>query len=95
VAQALACQCGVDFVALTERTVNSEATALINERLANKHNCIPVRATAGTLELAMANPMDLVAIEDVERTTNRKVEVVVSTASAIKEAIAKFYWEPE
>nr|HPO14020.1 type II secretion system protein GspE [Candidatus Hydrogenedentota bacterium] len=65
------------------------------ERPANQHQCLPVRTTDEGLILAMVNPLDLLAIEDVERTTNRKVEIVVVTPSDIKEAIAKYYWEPE
>jgi hypothetical protein len=45
--------------------------------------------------LAVTNPMDLLAIEDVERFTNRKVDVVVATPPEITAAIARFYWEPE
>ncbi len=95
IAQALACQCNVKFVHLPEMTIAPAATALLTERLAHQHQCLPVRTTDEALVLAMVNPLDLLAIEDVERTTNRKVEVVVVTPSDIKEAIAKYYWEPE
>jgi len=94
VAQALACQCGADFVDLGGDMIDAGAAALINERLANQHVCIPVRVGEEKLVVAMANPMDLVAIEDVERATGRGVEVVVGTPTQIREAIAKFYWEP-
>ncbi len=95
IAQALACQCNVKFVHLADMNVAPTAAALITERLANQHQCLPVRTTDEGLILAMVNPLDLLAIEDVERTTNRKVEIVVVTPSDIKEAIAKYYWEPE
>jgi predicted nucleic acid-binding Zn-ribbon protein len=95
VSQAMACQCGVEFVRFKENTVDPEAAALISERLANQHVCIPVSATEDSLVLAIANPMDLVGIEDVERATNRKVAVLVGTAQEIKAAIGRYYWEPE
>jgi uncharacterized protein YhaN len=94
VSQALACQCSMDFIHLREDTVDAEAAALLNERLAQQHMCIPISATEDALVLAMANPMDLVAIEDIERATERQVKVVVSTQSAIKTALERFYWEP-
>lgn len=94
VAQALAYQCGASYVQLSEGSLDSAAAALISERLANQHVCIPMRATEESLTLAMANPLDLVAIEDVERSTGRKVEVMVSTGKQIRDAIGKFYWEP-
>ena len=95
VAQALACHSGVRFIRIEEDTVEPDAAALITERLAKQHTCVPIRASEGKLVVAMVNPMNLVAIEDVERATNRKAEVVVSTADDIQQAIERYYWEPE
>ena len=92
---ALACQSQVDFVALDENTIDPQAPALVSERLAQKHSCIPIQASVDTVVLAMSNPLDLVAIEDVERASNRKVEVVVATNSDIARALEQYYWEPE
>lgn len=95
IAQARASQCGVDYIRFSEDTVDPEAAALISSRLALQHNCIPVSAGERSMVLAIANPMDLLAIEDVERFTNRKVDVVVGTSVDIEQAIARYYWEPE
>ena len=93
VAQALAFQCGAEYKALDADAVDAAAVALINERLANQHVCIPLSASEDTVTLAIANPMDLVAIEDIERATGRKVDLVVSTATQIKAAIGRQTWE--
>jgi len=95
VAQALAYQCNVDFVRFADLNLNAESTALISERIANQHGCVPIDADDGSITLAMVNPLNLVAIEDIERITSRKVEVVVGAPREIQEAISKFYWEPE
>lgn len=95
VAQALACQCDAEFIHLGEDQVEADAASLINARLAQQHTCIPISASEERLRLALVNPMDLLAIEDVERSSGREVEVVVATATDIKAAIEKFYWEPE
>lgn len=95
VALVLAVQSKVDYVRLNELQVQPEAACLISERMAQQHGCIPVRATEESLSLAIANPMDLVAIEDVECATNRTVQILVATEQDIQEAIEKFYWEPE
>jgi len=95
VAQARASQCGVEFIRFDEHTVNPEAASLISERLANQHSCIPIAVSDRGMVLAVTNPMDLLAIEDVERFTNKKVEVVVGTAPEIENAISRYYWEPE
>lgn len=95
IAQARASQCGVEYIRIAEDTIDPEAAALINQRLAAQHNCIPVSATPNSMVLAVTNPMDLLAIEDVERFTNRKVDIVVGTVPDVAQAITRFYWEPE
>lgn len=95
VAQARASQCGVEFIRFDESTVDPEAAALITERLAVQHSCIPIAKTDRAMVLAVTNPMDLLAIEDVERFTNKKVDVVVGTVPEIASAISRYYWEPE
>lgn len=95
IAEALASQCNVEYVHLDDTTVSSEAALIIEERLAQQHTCIPIQVTGNTLVLALANPMDLLAIEDVERACGRNVDVVVSTETEIKDAIGRYYWEPE
>ena len=67
----------------------------MTERLARLHTCIPLSATEVGVRIAIANPLDLVAIEDIERATTRKVEVVVATPKAILPLIDHYYWEPE
>ncbi|MBI1321469.1 MAG: hypothetical protein GC168_21325 [Candidatus Hydrogenedens sp.] len=95
VAQALAYQCNVDFVRLSDFAMDSATSGLLSERLANQHSCIPLKSDDSSLTLAMVNPLDLVAIEDIERSTGRKVEVVVGTPREITDAITKYFWEPE
>ncbi|HQK77880.1 MAG TPA: type II secretion system protein GspE, partial [Candidatus Hydrogenedentes bacterium] len=55
------------------------------------HKCIPIRADEDTLTLAMANALDIVAIEDVERVSQRRVEPVVATLPRILELIEQVY----
>jgi chromosome segregation ATPase len=91
VSQALARQCDVEFVSLEEAEPAREATSLVNKRLAAQHRCVPLRLEGETLVLAMANPLDLIAIEDVELATRRSVRPVVATGSAIGKALSKAY----
>jgi chromosome segregation ATPase len=91
VGKALACQGDFDFIVLDERTVDPGAAELISERVASLHTCIPIRATEESLVLAMTNPFDLVAIEDIERACERHVEPVVAKPSEISAAIERCY----
>lgn len=91
VAQALARQRGLKFLKLEPGSIDHEAAHLISPRLAEMHMCIPVRVRGEELLVAMENPLDLIAIEDVERASERRVRPVVATISAIQAAIAKVY----
>jgi len=91
VGQAVACESNVPFVRLQDEPPDTEAVALLSGRLARLHTCIPVRTSGGALVLAMTNPLDLVAIEDIERTTSLTVDPVVAVASEIAQAIAEHY----
>lgn len=91
VAQALAHQRGLEYLRLGKNSIDKVAAHRINGRLAEKHICIPVRFEEGELVVAMENPLDLIAIEDVERTSNYRVKPAVATPTAILAAIHKIY----
>lgn len=91
VAQARACQAGVPFVRLEDEAPDPEAARLLSDRLAKLHTCVPLRTEGNKLILAMANALDLVAIEDIERTTNLTVAPVLATPSDITGAIERLY----
>ena len=91
IAQVLASQVQAPFVRLESGAVERGAHRMINERLASHHVCIPIRAGSEDLTLAMANPLDLIAIEDVELASGRRVIPVVATTTDIRSAIARYY----
>jgi type IV pilus assembly protein PilB len=59
--------------------------------LCQQHCLIPIDKIGKSLTLAMANPLNLKALEDVELVTNCMVQAFVSTASDIKTAIKRYY----
>lgn len=91
VAQVVARQRELEYLHLEAGTVDANAAHLIAGRLAEKHTCIPVRDDGADLVVAMENPLDLIAIEDIERATERHVQPAVATPTAIKAAIARVY----
>ncbi|MEA3365775.1 MAG: hypothetical protein U9Q79_09070 [Candidatus Hydrogenedentes bacterium] len=89
--QVLARQLRLPYLRLKEEVFDPAAVRLVSGRLAARHACIPVRATADTLALAMANPLDLIAIEDVERAASKRVQPLIARESEIMDAIARWY----
>lgn len=80
-------QLRVPFVNLKKEGVQPHAVALIPESIARKYGVIPVDTTDGTIVVAMEDPRDIQAIEDLAAVTRRRIEPVLSTAQDIQEMI--------
>lgn len=93
VVQALAAQTEIPFFRIKKNSIGHDALRLVSERLAEKHNCIPIRIEDGELVVAMENPMDLIAIEDLERISDLTVKPLMSTPTEIREAIELHFGE--
>lgn len=90
IAQTLAEQKGLDCVRLTAFPIDRRAVSEIPERLARKRLIIPIAYEGDSLVLAMADPLDVEAIDDVRLTTGRSVVPVVATPTQIQYAIEKY-----
>lgn len=91
--QFLAKTYGVPSMNLEAYDVKPEVIALVPREVAVRHLCLPVSRTGGTLIVAMVDPTNLVAIDDLKFLTNYQIEVVVASESAIRESISKYYQE--
>lgn len=88
VARILAAQLRLPFLALTAESCDPGVAARISGHLARLHKALPVREENGNLTVAMVNPLDLIAIEDIEIASRCRVEPVVATRSAIEAILA-------
>jgi predicted nucleic acid-binding Zn-ribbon protein len=91
IAQVLACQLRLPFVHLEQDVPEEIAIRLVSGRLCRHHHCVPVRIKDESVILAMSNPLDLIAIEDIELATSRRVDPVVAAEPDIAKAIEWFY----
>lgn len=89
-AAALAGQKGYEHVVLANYPVDHAATALLPERMARQRQVLPVAFDEGKLLLAMVNPLDIEAIDDVEMRTGMRVRPVVVASSQLFHAIDKY-----
>ena len=94
-AEAISLQTGLPLVSLNDDTVNAAAVNEIPQRIARMYHCILMRSSADQIEVALANPGNILAIEDIERVTGKQVSPKVALRSEIETAIEKYYWEPE
>jgi len=93
IAQALTTQYGFPYLPLNNYEINPEIIKLVPLRVAKQYLLIPIDKIGNNLTLAMSNPLNTQAIEDVEILTGCNVQSFVSTSSDIKKAIEKYYKE--
>ena len=84
-------QYGVPAVNLADFDIEPEVIALVPKEMARKHQVIPMSRVDSSLILAMADPSNLVALDDLKFLTNYNIDVVVASEAAISEALAKYY----
>ena len=84
---------GFPFVSLAETPVSPEAVALVSEAVARTYRLIPLRfdRRKNELAVAMVNPLDLEAIEFLEKKTGSKVVPYLAEEGEIEEAIKERY----
>jgi type IV pilus assembly protein PilB len=85
----LAAQVGLEFVDLHERQIDPTASNAVSDALSRRYQAIPIAWEGSTLVVAMADPSNVLAIDDIRSVTGADVRVVVSTRSAIEAAINK------
>jgi len=82
---------GVPSVNLDELDLEQEIVSLIPEELAKKYRAIPINRTGKTLVVAMSDPTNIEAIDEIKFLTEYNVEVVVATENQIKNALNKYH----
>lgn len=98
IATALHRQLNIDFVKLSDRLIDSDIIKLVGEEILRKHSVMPFEFKKGypnILRVAMSNPLDFIAIDDIAIVTNLQVEPAVATSQDIAAAIDKYYGNVE
>jgi type IV pilus assembly protein PilB len=84
-------QYGVPSINLSEFDVDEDVIGLIKKDVAQKHRCIPINRAGASLIVAMADPSNIYAIDDLKFITGYNIEVVVASEVAIEEAFTRYY----
>jgi len=88
-------QYGIPTIDLYTHEIDPEVSKLIPEDVSKKYQVLPVSRTGSTLVVAMADPSNIFAIDDIKFLTGYNVESVVASEAAIKAALEKAYAAPE
>lgn len=89
--ETLEMQLGISFIDLSKIHIPTELARLVPKSLAKKHSVVPVKVAQDELVLAMADPLNFMAIEDVRQATRKRVTPRIATAVAVDRAIASLY----
>lgn len=85
----LARSIGFEFVDLSEVAVDPGAVALVPEQLCRRYGAIPYAFDGRDLQVALADPANVLAVDDIRALTGREVKIRVATRSDIDEALRK------
>jgi type IV pilus assembly protein PilB len=92
IAQILADSLGVPFIDLRDYLIDSEVIKLIPESLAKKYKAVPLFKIGNTLTVAMVDPLNITAIDEIRLKSKMDViETVLSTANMIQNIIDQYY----
>jgi type IV pilus assembly protein PilB len=87
----LSSQYGIPSIDLCEFNINPELLKLIPADLARKYLVFPLSQRGTTLIIAMADPSNIFAIDDIKFLTGYRVEALAAAESAIKEVLDEYY----
>lgn len=84
-------QLGIPQINLYNYNINPEVATLIPANLARRHMAIPIEIKDSTIIVAMVDPMNIIAIDDISLITGKDVEPVIASESSIKNAIDQVF----
>ncbi len=88
-------QYGVPAISLSSYKIDDAITKFIPQEVAQKYQILPVARVGATLTIAMVDPSNVFAIDDVKFMTGYNVEPVVASETAIKDAIIEHYGQSD
>ena len=88
---ALARQLGLEFVDLAEYPIDRGAVALLPEAMVRRLLALPVTWAEDRLVVAMADPGNVLAVDDMRAVTGAEITIVVATRTQLSEAIDRFH----
>jgi len=90
IARAMAKKWGLEYISLNKEGIDMAAANLITPEIAQKYKLLPVRIRDGKLLVAMSNPNDIIAIDDLELITGYEVQPIIVMDRELNIAIEQF-----
>ncbi len=87
----LAAHLKLEYVDLSEYPVDAAAARLVSDSLARRYMALPIGWIEGRLIVAMADPSNVFAVDDIRTVTSAELRIAVATKQSILEAITKYH----
>ncbi len=90
----LTTQLGIDYIELKGAKIEEKVIHMVPENMVTKYQAIPIEIdpdNPNILKVAMADPMDIMAMDDIGLVTNLQVEPMLASEEEIRNAIDKYY----
>jgi len=84
-------QLGIPHIRVAHYSIPKEVLAEVPETLARQYQMLPVSVTGDVLTLAMADPLNIMALDDLRMLTSYDIEPVVAVTSELADAITRHY----
>ncbi|MCF6092695.1 Flp pilus assembly complex ATPase component TadA [Microaerobacter geothermalis] len=84
-------QLGIPHVQLHRQKIDDKIINMIPDKIAKKHRVLPLRLENNKLIIAMSDPLDYYAIDDVRMSTGFQVEPVIASKEELNRAINRYY----
>jgi type IV pilus assembly protein PilB len=91
IVQALTTQYGFPYIPIENYELNQEMVKVIPENMARQYGIVPIDVMGDILTIAMSNPLNEKAIEDVETLSKKKVQIFIGTVTGVNGALNKLY----
>ncbi len=91
ITEVLSKQLNVPFIDLSNYLVDPAIAKLIPEHIAERHQLIPINKVGNKLTVAMVDPLNILAIDDIALMTGLQVKTVVATPSDVQKALQEAY----
>lgn len=95
IVEVLGRQLGIPYINLSTYLIDPVTAKIIPEHIAKRHNLVPINKVGNKLTVAMVDPLNVLAIDDIQLMTGLMVKPVVATSKDITDAINKAYGSAE
>ena len=94
IAKALAAQLKIPFIRLKGKRVEDQVIAMVPAEIAENYLLMPLKEIDGSLVVAMSNPLEFYALDDLRFVTRKPIRIIVSPQGDVMDAIGRHYLKP-